>query len=124
MKEFKTVLVNEVVKTILGFLNGPKKLVFVRIYRSTIIGVAGPPYTYCWLVELEAVNYNPKCSILDVVAVLDPLIMYMLKVNSDHTKNVKLYIYLAPCSNHEIIVKCNLVSEVFSFHVISAWVVH
>ena len=42
IKEFKTVLVKEVVKTILD--------VFVWIYRSTVIGVVGPPYPYCWLV--------------------------------------------------------------------------
>ena len=62
MKEFKTVLVNEVVKTILGFLNGPKKLVFVRIYRSPIIGVAGPPYPYCWLVEFCAFTCLRLCA--------------------------------------------------------------
>ena len=62
MKEFKTVLVNEVVKTFLGFLNGPKKLVFVRIYRSPIIGVAGPPYPYCWLVEFCAFTWLRLCA--------------------------------------------------------------
>ena len=49
--------VNEVIKTILDFfiqnntfLNGPKKLVFVRMYESTIIGLVGPPYPHCLLV--------------------------------------------------------------------------
>ena len=47
--------VNEVIKTILdffiqnSFLNSPKKLVFVCIYGSTIIGVVGSPYPYCSL---------------------------------------------------------------------------
>ena len=72
----------------------------------------------------KPLTINTKRSILDVVAVLEPLLMYMLKANSDHTKSVKLYIYLAPCSHHETIEKCNLVPEVFSFHVISAWITH
>ena len=49
--------VNEIIKTILdffysknSFLNGPKKLVFVRMYGSTFIGLVGPPYSYCLLV--------------------------------------------------------------------------
>ena len=33
-----------------SFLNSPKKLVFVRMYESTITGVVGPPYPYCSLV--------------------------------------------------------------------------
>ena len=33
-----------------SFLNGPKKLVFVRMYESTITGLVGPPYPYCSLV--------------------------------------------------------------------------
>ena len=33
-----------------SFLNSPKKLVFVRMYESTISGVVGPPYPYCSLV--------------------------------------------------------------------------
>ena len=42
--------VNEVIKAILdffirnSFLNGPKKLVLVRMYGSSIIGMVGPPY--------------------------------------------------------------------------------
>ena len=43
--------ITEVIKTILdsfirqnSFLNSPKKLVFVRMYGSTIIGVVKPPY--------------------------------------------------------------------------------
>ena len=28
------------------FLNGPNKLVFVRMYGSTITGLVGPPYPY------------------------------------------------------------------------------
>ena len=35
--------VNEVIKTI-KFFNDPKKLVFVRIEESTIIGLVGRPY--------------------------------------------------------------------------------
>ena len=32
-----------------SFLNGPNKLVFVRMYGSTITGLVGPPYPYCLL---------------------------------------------------------------------------
>ena len=32
------------------FLNGPSKLVFVRIYGSTFTGLVGPPYPYYSLV--------------------------------------------------------------------------
>ena len=47
---------NEAIKTILDVfiqnscLNGPKKLVFIRMYESTIICVVGPPYPYSSLV--------------------------------------------------------------------------
>ena len=41
-------------RIILDFLNGPKKLVFVRIYKSTFIGVVGPPYAYHSLVAFCA----------------------------------------------------------------------
>ena len=33
-----------------SFLNGPSKLVFVRIEGSTITGLVGPPYPNCSLV--------------------------------------------------------------------------
>ena len=33
-----------------SFLNGPKKLVFVRMYGSTFTGLMGPTYFYCSLV--------------------------------------------------------------------------
>ena len=33
-----------------SFLNGPNKLVFVRMYGSTFTGLVGPPYLYCSLV--------------------------------------------------------------------------
>ena len=33
-----------------SFLNGPNKLVFVRMYGSTFIGLVGPPYPYYSLV--------------------------------------------------------------------------
>ena len=52
--------VNEVISTTLdffiqnSFLNGSKKLVFVRMYGSTIIGIVGPPYHYCSLVAFCA----------------------------------------------------------------------
>ena len=53
--------VNEVIKDILdffiqknSFLNGPKKLVLVRMYESIIIGLVGPLYPYCLLVEFCA----------------------------------------------------------------------
>ena len=36
----------------------------------------------------KPLTINTECSILEVAAVLDPSLMYMLKVNSDHTKNV------------------------------------
>ena len=29
-----------------SFLNGPNKLVFVRMYESTFTGLVGPPYPY------------------------------------------------------------------------------
>ena len=32
-----------------SFLDGPKKLVFVGMYGSTITGLVGPPYPYCLL---------------------------------------------------------------------------
>ena len=35
-----------------SFLNGPTKLVFVRMYGSTITGLLRPPYPYCLLVAL------------------------------------------------------------------------
>ena len=58
----KTALVNEVIKIILDFLNGPKKLVFVRIYKSTIIGVVAPPYLYCSLVAFCAFAWLRLCA--------------------------------------------------------------
>ena len=61
--------VNEVIKTILDFfiqknsiLNGPKKLVFVRMYGSTIIGLVGPPYSYCSLVAFCAFAWLRVCA--------------------------------------------------------------
>ena len=36
------------------FLNGPNKLVFVRMYGSTITGLVGPPHPYCLLVAFCA----------------------------------------------------------------------
>ena len=33
-----------------SFLNGPRKLVFVCMYGSTITGLVGQPYPYCLLV--------------------------------------------------------------------------
>ena len=37
-----------------SFLNGPSKLVFVRMYGSTITGSVGPQYPYCLLVAFCA----------------------------------------------------------------------
>ena len=37
-----------------SFLNGPKKLIFVGMYGSTITGLVGPPYPYCLLVAFCA----------------------------------------------------------------------
>ena len=37
-----------------SFLNGPNKLVFVRMYRSTFTGLVGPPYPYYSLVAFCA----------------------------------------------------------------------
>ena len=60
--------VNELIKTILdffiqnSFLNGPKKLVFVRMYGSNIIGVVGPPYPYCSLVAFCAFAWLRLCA--------------------------------------------------------------
>ena len=45
-----------------SFLNGPKKLVFVRMYGSTIIGVVGPPYPYCSLVAFCAFAWLRHCA--------------------------------------------------------------
>ena len=48
----------------------------------------------------------------------------MPKINSDRTKNIKLYINLDKQINsvhQEIIVECKLVLEAFSFHMLSAW---
>ena len=61
-KEFKTALVNEVIKLILDFLNGPKKLIFVRIYKSIFIGVVGPPYPYYSLVAFCAFTWLGFCA--------------------------------------------------------------
>ena len=47
----------------------------------------------------------------------------MPKVISDNTKNVKFCINLAPCSS-EIILVCKPLLEVFSFHMLSAWIKH
>ena len=33
-----------------SFLNGPNKLVFIRMHGSTFAGLLGPPYPYCSLV--------------------------------------------------------------------------
>ena len=60
--------VNEVIKAILdffiqnSFLNGPKKLVFVRMYESTIIGLVGPPYPCCMLVAFCAFAWLRLCA--------------------------------------------------------------
>ena len=43
-------------------LNGPKKPVFVRIYKSTIIGVVGPPYPYCLLIAFCAFAWLRLCA--------------------------------------------------------------
>ena len=40
-----------------SFLNGPNKLVFVRMYGSTITGLVGPPHPYCLLVAFCAFLY-------------------------------------------------------------------
>ena len=37
-----------------SFLNGPKKLIFVGMYGSTITGLVGLPYPYCLLVAFCA----------------------------------------------------------------------
>ena len=37
-----------------SFLNGPNKLVFVRMYRSTFTGLVGPPDPYYSLVAFCA----------------------------------------------------------------------
>ena len=37
-----------------SFLNGPNKLVFVRMYGSTFTGLVRPPYPYCSLVAFCA----------------------------------------------------------------------
>ena len=37
-----------------SFLNGPNKLVFVRMYGSTFTGLVGPPYPYCSFVAFCA----------------------------------------------------------------------
>ena len=37
-----------------SFLSSPNKLVFARMYGSTITGLVGPPYPYCLLVAFCA----------------------------------------------------------------------
>ena len=53
--------VNEVFKNS-SFLNGRKKLVFLRMNGSTIIGVVGPPYPYCSLVAFCAFAWLRLCA--------------------------------------------------------------
>ena len=48
-----------------------------------------------------------------------PAVTYIPKVISDHTKNVKVHIILAPPVHHEIVFECKL-----SFNMLSAWVRH
>ena len=43
-------------------LNSPKKLVFVRIYKSTFIGVVEPPYPYYSLVAFYAFAWLRLCA--------------------------------------------------------------
>ena len=38
-----------------SFLNGPNKLIFVRIYESTFTGLVGPLYPYYSLVAFCAI---------------------------------------------------------------------
>ena len=45
-----------------SFLNCPKKLVFVRMYGSTIIGMVGPPYPCCSLVAFCAFSWLRLCA--------------------------------------------------------------
>ena len=65
--------VNEVIKAILdffiqnSFLNGPKKLVFVRMYESTINCVVGPPYPYCSLVAFCNFAWLRLCAFVFLV---------------------------------------------------------
>ena len=73
--------ITEVIKTILdslirknSFLNSPKKLVFVRMYGSTIIGVVEPPYPYCSLVAFCAFAWLRLCPFVLLV-----LVKYFLK---------------------------------------------
>ena len=40
-----------------SFLNGPNKLVFVRMYGSTFTGLVGPPHPYYALVVFCAFLY-------------------------------------------------------------------
>ena len=44
------------------FLNVPKKVVFVRMYESTIIGLVEPPYPYCSLVAFCAFAWLRLCA--------------------------------------------------------------
>ena len=68
--------ITEVIKTILdsfirqnSFLNSPKKLVFVRMYGSTIIGMAEPRYPYCSLVAFCAFAWLRLCPFVLLVLV-------------------------------------------------------
>ena len=44
------------------FSNGPKKLVFVRMYESTITGLVGPAYPYCSCVVFCAFAWLRPCA--------------------------------------------------------------
>ena len=48
----------------------------------------------------------------------------MSKVISHHTKNIKLYLNLASYSSWNHYSECKLVVEVFSYHMLPAWVIH
>ena len=47
-----------------SFLNGPNKLVFVRIAGSTITGLVGPPYPYCSLAAFCAFACLCPCALV------------------------------------------------------------
>ena len=50
-----------------SFLNGPNKLVFVRIYGSTITGLVRSPYPYCLLVEFSDFVWLHLCALVLLV---------------------------------------------------------
>ena len=57
-----------------SFLNGPNKIVFVRIEGNTITGLVGPPYPYCLLVAFCAFAWLSLCAFWCFLVLFCPLV--------------------------------------------------